>query len=62
ASDGNNLAASGIPTVDGMGPAGAGAHSEEEWADVASLVQKTQLLALVLDRLWAGALPGRSRR
>jgi glutamate carboxypeptidase len=62
ASDGNNLAASGIPTVDGMGPAGAGAHSEEEWADVASLIQKTQLLALVLDRLWAGALPWRSRR
>jgi glutamate carboxypeptidase len=62
ASDGNNLAAAGIPTVDGMGPAGAGAHSEEEWIDVASLVQKTQLLALVLHRLWAGALPGRWRR
>jgi glutamate carboxypeptidase len=62
ASDGNNLAAAGVPTVDGMGPAGAGAHSEEEWVDIVSLVQKTQLLAIVLDRLWAGALPRRSRR
>ncbi|MBM3451171.1 MAG: M20 family metallopeptidase, partial [Armatimonadetes bacterium] len=27
ASDGNNIAAAGVPTIDGMGPAGAGAHS-----------------------------------
>ena len=59
ASDGNNLAAAGIPTIDGMGPVGAGAHSDSEWMDVDSLFQKTKLLALVLHRLWAGALPGR---
>lgn len=59
ASDGNNLAAAGIPTLDGMGPAGAGAHSENEWMDVESFVQKTKLLSLVLHRLWAGAVPRR---
>jgi len=57
ASDGNNIAAAGIPTLDGMGPAGGGAHSETEWMDVESLYQKTKLLALVLHRLWSGAIP-----
>lgn len=57
ASDGNNIAAAGVPTLDGMGPAGAGAHSETEWMDVESFYQKTKLLALVLRRLWSGAIP-----
>ena len=51
ASDGNNIAASGVPTVDGMGPAGGGAHSPDEYMEIASLFQKTALLAGVLDRL-----------
>jgi glutamate carboxypeptidase len=59
ASDGNNLAAAGVPTIDGMGPAGGGAHSDEEWMDVESFVQKATLLALVLHRLWEGAIPRR---
>lgn len=59
ASDGNNLAAAGIPTLDGMGPAGAGAHSESEWMDVESLFQKTKLLSLLLHRLWSDAVPRR---
>jgi len=57
ASDGNNIAAAGVPTLDGMGPAGGGAHSENEWMDVESFYQKTKLLALVLRRLWSGAIP-----
>jgi glutamate carboxypeptidase len=51
ASDGDNIAAAGVPTVDGMGPAGAGAHSADEYMDIPSLFQKTALLAGVLDRL-----------
>jgi glutamate carboxypeptidase len=51
ASDGNNIAAAGVPTVDGMGPAGGGAHSLDEHMEIASLFQKTALLAGVLDRL-----------
>jgi glutamate carboxypeptidase len=51
ASDGNNIAAAGIPTIDGMGPAGGGAHSAAEYMEIPSLFQKTALLAGVLDRL-----------
>jgi glutamate carboxypeptidase len=54
ASDGNNIAAAGVPTVDGMGPAGGRAHSPEEYMEIPSLVQKTALLAGVLDRLVGG--------
>jgi glutamate carboxypeptidase len=53
ASDGNNIAAAGIPTIDGMGPAGGGAHSPDEYMEIPSLFQKTALLAHVLDRLGA---------
>ena len=51
ASDGNNIAAAGVPTVDAMGPEGGGAHSVAEYLDVPSLVTKTALAAGVLDRL-----------
>jgi glutamate carboxypeptidase len=51
ASDGNNIAAAAVPTVDGMGPTGGRAHSPEEYMEIPSLFQKTALLAGVLDRL-----------
>jgi glutamate carboxypeptidase len=51
ASDGNNISASGVPTVDGMGPAGGGAHSSDEYMEIPSLFQKTALLGAVLNRL-----------
>ncbi len=51
ASDGNNLAAAGIPTIDGMGPAGGRAHSPDEYMEIPSLFLKTALLAGLLDRL-----------
>jgi len=51
ASDGNNIAAAGVPTIDGMGPAGGRAHSPDEYMEIPSLFQKTALLAGVLDRL-----------
>jgi glutamate carboxypeptidase len=50
-SDANNIAALGVPTIDGMGPAGGRAHSPEEWMDIPSFFQKTALLAGVLDRI-----------
>jgi glutamate carboxypeptidase len=63
ASDGNNIAAAGVPTVDGMGPAGGGAHSPDEYMEIASLFQKTALLAGVLDRLVGpGIEPDREER
>ncbi len=51
ASDGNNISAIGVPTVDGMGPVGGSAHSNDEYMNIPSLYQKTVLLASVLDRL-----------
>jgi acetylornithine deacetylase len=38
------LAAAGIETVV-MGPTGAGEHSAEEWVDVESVMQMTEILA-----------------
>ena len=45
ASDGNFTAALGIPTLDGLGPVGGGAHAVDEWVGVASLPQRAALLA-----------------
>jgi glutamate carboxypeptidase len=48
ASDGNFTAALGLPTLDGLGALGAGAHAEEEHVLVASLPERAALLALLL--------------
>lgn len=45
ASDGNFTAAAGIPTLDGMGACGAGAHAEHEHALVDHIAPRTALLA-----------------
>ena len=44
-SDGNFTGAMGIPTLDGLGVGGAGAHTLEEHLTVASLVPRAKLLA-----------------
>jgi glutamate carboxypeptidase len=50
-SDGNFTAALGIPTLDGLGADGAGAHTLDEHILVSSLVPRTALLANLLLRL-----------
>ncbi|NDK32556.1 M20 family metallopeptidase [Nesterenkonia haasae] len=45
ASDGNFTAAAGIPTLDGMGACGSGAHAEHEHALVDYIAPRTALLA-----------------
>jgi glutamate carboxypeptidase len=50
-SDGNHTAHV-APTIDGLGPQGSRAHSEEEFILVPSLLERTKMLALFLD-LWA---------
>ena len=47
-SDSNLLAAHGIPTIDGLGPNGQGAHSTSEWCDLDSLLRRTKALALYI--------------
>ena len=48
ASDGNFTSALGIPTLDGMGAVGEGAHAPHEHVDLAHLAPRTALLAAML--------------
>jgi glutamate carboxypeptidase len=50
-SDGNLLAPLGVAVVDGLGPEGDGAHAEHEYITVASLEERTALLALLAHAL-----------
>lgn len=47
-SDGNFTAAMGVPTLDGMGAVGGGAHSPAEYVAARHLVERTALLAGML--------------
>jgi glutamate carboxypeptidase len=50
-SDGNFTAALGVPTLDGLGPDGGGAHADSEHLLIDSWIRRTQLLARLLERL-----------
>lgn len=51
ASDGNITAAAGIPTLDGLGAVGDGAHAEHEWASIAGMDERSRLLAGIVQSL-----------
>ncbi len=55
-SDANNLAAAGLPCLDGLGPIGDRLHSPEEWVLLPSIVERAQLAALFLHRLASGEI------
>jgi glutamate carboxypeptidase len=44
ASDGNLTASAGVPTLDGLGPSGRGAHAADEWVDVGDFPFRAALL------------------
>jgi glutamate carboxypeptidase len=50
-SDGNHTSAV-APTIDGLGPQGSRAHSEEEFILLPTLLERSKMIALFLDR-WA---------
>jgi glutamate carboxypeptidase len=50
-SDGNHTSAV-APTLDGLGPKGSRAHSAEEFIEIATLSERTKMIALFLDH-WA---------
>jgi glutamate carboxypeptidase len=50
-SDGNFTGALGVPTIDGLGPVGDGAHAAHEHVDVGELPWRTALVAGLLNRL-----------
>ncbi|MCC6951405.1 MAG: M20/M25/M40 family metallo-hydrolase [Phycisphaerales bacterium] len=56
--DGNNLQAAGLPTIDTLGVRGGGLHTPTEWIEIASLVERCQLLALLIARLTDRGIAG----
>jgi glutamate carboxypeptidase len=50
-SDGNFTAALGVPTLDGLGPVGGGAHALHEHVNLDSFVPRTALFARLLETL-----------
>lgn len=50
-SDGNFTAAIGVPTLDGLGALGGGAHADHEYVEVDQLVPRAELVAEFLRRL-----------
>lgn len=53
-SDASTASALGIPSIDGLGPRGAGFHTRDEHIEVASLVPKAQAVARFLAERGAG--------
>ncbi len=53
--DGNILQHEGLPTIDTLGVRGGGLHTPEEWIEIASLVERSQLLAVLMARICGGA-------
>ena len=50
-SDGNFTAAVGVPTLDGLGAVGGGAHADHEYVLVEHLVPRAQLVTALIERL-----------
>ena len=50
-SDGSFTFAAGVATIDGLGPVGGYFHSENEYLEVPSLIERTQLLAEIIQKL-----------
>ena len=50
-SDGNFTAALGVPTLDGLGAVGAGAHAEGEYVITTAMPQRAALLAALIVEL-----------
>lgn len=52
--DGNIMQDAGLPTIDTVGVRGGGLHTPEEWIDLTSLVERCQMLAVLIARISAG--------
>lgn len=57
ASDGNFTAGMGVPTLDGLGAVGGGAHARDEHAETAWILPRTKLLANLIEELTRGVSP-----
>ncbi len=59
--DGNNIQAGidgsrSIPVIDTLGVRGGGAHTGEEWVELASVVERASLAAVLMSRIAGGAM------
>ncbi|HEY6425991.1 MAG TPA: M20/M25/M40 family metallo-hydrolase, partial [Acidimicrobiales bacterium] len=54
-SDGNLTSAMGIPTLDGFGAVGGGAHADDEWISVSALAPRARWIARLIDLVVATA-------
>jgi glutamate carboxypeptidase len=61
-SDGNQLAAAGLPNLDSLGPRGGRIHSAEEFVLLDSLTERAKLAALVMMKLACGEIPWTEKR
>jgi glutamate carboxypeptidase len=52
--DGNILQDAGLAAIDTLGVRGGGLHTPEEWIEIPSLVERCQMLALLMARLGSG--------
>lgn len=52
--DGNIMQDAGLATIDTVGVRGGGLHTPEEWIELGSLVERCQMLAILIARLCAG--------
>lgn len=50
-SDANNTAILGVPTLDGLGPVGAGFHGEQEYLLLESVEPRIKMLMRVLEKI-----------
>lgn len=50
-SDGNFTAAIGVPTLDGLGAVGGGAHADHEFVVVDTMIERAHLVAGIVERL-----------
>ena len=51
ASDGNFTSSIGVPTLDGLGPIGDGAHALDEYVEIDSLPERAALIAGLISRV-----------
>jgi glutamate carboxypeptidase len=56
-SDGNFTAAIGIPTLDGLGAVGGGAHADHEYVLVDTMTERARLIAALVDAITSGVRP-----
>lgn len=54
--EGNNIFAAGVPNIDSLGVVGGRIHSDEEFLNTASLVERAKLSLLILNRLAEGRI------